>query len=275
MQYRVSELAAASRLSVDTIRFYQGRGLIPQPVKSGRYAIYGDEHLSKLRRIRDLLEQGFTLAQIRRVVAGVAGAAAESASSDPGADAQAAPPGTGVPTSPPPGQDHHLLEALVQENVGDRTLSRGELGAAAGVPDALISAALKAGLIEPVVIGGEERFTQADLEMAHAGLELLGAGLPLDQLLGLAVDHASNVETLSARAIDLFDDHVRKAGGDDDAITRAFQKLLPQVTRLVALHFQRTLVSRALERLSAREDAGALEEAVAKAQSARLEIRWR
>lgn len=272
MQYRVNELAEAALLSVDTIRFYQGRGLIPQPSKSGRYAIYDDDHLARLRRIRELLDQGFTLAQIRRVVA--EGPAEKTAlgsdGSQPDASKSASERATQAGDS-----DRQLLEALVQENVGDGTYSRSEIAAAAGVPDALISGALKAGLILPVVIDGEERFTQADLEMARAGLSLLGAGLPMDELLGLAVNHAENVEALASRAIDLFDDHVRKGGGDDDVITRTFRELLPQVTRLVALHFQRTVVSRALERLRASGDSDPLEEVIAETQAARLEIRWR
>ncbi|MDQ3981976.1 MAG: MerR family DNA-binding transcriptional regulator, partial [Actinomycetota bacterium] len=31
MRYRVDELAARAGVSVDTVRFYQARGLLPQP----------------------------------------------------------------------------------------------------------------------------------------------------------------------------------------------------------------------------------------------------
>ena len=40
MQYRVEELARAAGVSVDTIRFYQARRLLPAPRRAGRRAVY-------------------------------------------------------------------------------------------------------------------------------------------------------------------------------------------------------------------------------------------
>jgi len=114
--------------------------------------------------------------------------------------------------------------------------------------------------------------------MARAAFSILQAGLPLDELLSIAVDHARGVQAVAERAIDLFDRFVRRGGeapGQSDAITAAFQALLPTVTRLVALHFQRTLVSRALARLEGRGDSEALGAALAAVESARLEVAWR
>ncbi|MGH0030892.1 MAG: MerR family transcriptional regulator [Myxococcota bacterium] len=252
MEYRVEELARLSGVGVDTLRFYQGRGLLPAPRREGRVAWYDDRHLDRLRRIRSLQEQGFTLAQIRRVI-----------EDDDGA--YGAEP---------------LLAALVQEGVGERTLSAAELAAETGVPRVMVRAAVQAGLVEPLVVDGEERFSEADAEMARAGLALLEAGFPLTTLLQHAVGHARHVNDLCDAAIDLFDESVRKSGpteGDMPAITEVFRSLLPQVTRLVALHFQRTLVTRALNRLEGREELEALEAALAATESARLEVEvaWR
>ena len=58
-------------------------------------------------------------------------------------------------------------------------------------------------------------------------------------------------------------------------ISEAFRMLLPQATRLVALHFQRTLVNRAIERMRAKGEGAALESAIAALESSRLEIQWR
>ena len=60
-------------------------------------------------------------------------------------------------------------------------------------------------------------------------------------------------------------------------IAQAFRSLLPQITRLVALHFQRTLVNRALERLSTSEgeDKVNLERALEATRASRLEVEWR
>ena len=249
MNYRVEEIAARAGVRVDTIRFYQFRGLLPRPRREGRIALYDDGHLERLRRIRELVDQGFTLAQVKRLLERESEA-----------------------------EDRPLLEALVEEHVGERTFSRAELAAEAGIPEELIGAAEASGLVQPLQIEGEERFSAADREMAHAALRILNAGFPLNELLALAVQHARSVQEVSDRAIDLFDDHVRKRTaehGDTGEVTDAFRNLLPQLTRLVALHFQRTLVSRALHRLAGRGEDDDLRAALAATESASLEIAWR
>ena len=60
MEYRVEELSRAALVSVDTIRFYQSKRLLAPPRRTGRVAIYGDDHLERLREIRRLQERGFT-----------------------------------------------------------------------------------------------------------------------------------------------------------------------------------------------------------------------
>lgn len=256
MEYRVEDLASAAGVKVDTVRFYQGRGLLQAPRREGRVAVYGEPHLKQLRRVRQLLADGFTLAQIARLF---------EKESDEGRDRAEA--------------SDALLTALVRETVGERMLTRSELAAESQVPEALISATCAAGLIEPIRVSGEDRFTRADAEMARAGLDILGRGFPLQALLELAVDHARGVERVADAAIELFDEHVIDETGSDaaeaEAVAEAFRDLLPQVARLVALHFQRTLVNRALERLRNRGDYGALEKALSETQSAHLEVSWR
>ena len=39
MDYRVEALAAAAGISVDTLRFYQARGLLPSPRRVGRVVL--------------------------------------------------------------------------------------------------------------------------------------------------------------------------------------------------------------------------------------------
>jgi DNA-binding transcriptional MerR regulator len=254
MRYRVEELATAAGVGVDTVRFYQGRGLIPVPEREGRVAIYGDQHLTRLKKIRALLEQGFSLAQI--------GQLAESGAEAPEAGAA----------------QRALLEALMAESVGTRTYTPSEFAAETGLPEALLAAVRTTGLIQPIRLDGEERFTPSDVELARVGLVLLEAGLPMAELLAVASSHVRNTEELADAGIDLFDDHVRKAGAgarNDEATAEAFRTLLPQVTRLVALHFQRTLVNRALERLRRSGDDKALELALEATESARLEVEWR
>jgi DNA-binding transcriptional MerR regulator len=244
MEYRVEELAATAGVAVDTVRFYQSQRLLPPPTRRGRVVVYEDAHLDRLRRIRDLKRQRLTLEQIRRVL--------------------------DRPEQQP------LLSALVEESRGGQLFTRRELAAAAGVPEPLILAAESAGLLEPVVLDGEPRFSEADVEMARSGLRILEAGFPMQELLGLATRHRDHVVAMCESAIDLFDAHVRQRGDSQaESISSAFRALLPQVTILVARHFQRTLVARALERLEHADEREALEAAVAATESARLEVAWR
>ena len=70
MEYRIEQLAQAAGVAVDTIRFYQGKGLLSAPRREGRVTWYADEHLERLRRIRSLQQRGFTLTVIRRFLEG-------------------------------------------------------------------------------------------------------------------------------------------------------------------------------------------------------------
>jgi len=263
MDLRVAELADAAGVGVDTVRFYQARGLIAPPLRRGRFAIYTGGHLERIRRIRALLESGFSLAQIRRIL-------------EPDSLPAARGPRRRERTGPRAEESTSLLASLAERSVGDGTLSQQELASETGVPEALVGAAVRSGLLTPIEVHGELRFPRSDLDMLAAGLEILGEGLPLERLLELASEHATSIAALAERAIDLFDDHIRKPRGEDEtAVRRAFERLLPQATQIVALHFQRTVVARALARLRDKGDAGALEETLARARSGRLEVQWR
>ncbi len=251
MEYGIEDLAAAVDEKVDTIRFYQAKGLLPRPRRCGRSAVYNDEHVRVLRQIREYQTQGFSLALIRRLL-------------DEGETSTGA-----------------ALLAAVSRESGARSLTRAELAAESGVAEAILASLRAAGLLVPTRGDGEdERFSEADAQMAKAGLALLSQGFPLDQLLQLAMRHAREVESVCDNAIDLFDRHVRKVGSDgaDPAdVANTFRTLLPAVTTLVAVHFQRTLLHRALERLRAtqeNDELAAAVAAVADADHGRLEVRW-
>src|SRR5258708_18842638 len=70
MSYRVEELAALADLSVDTVRYYQAKDLLPAPTRSGRVALYTDVHVERLAEIRRLQGRGHSLAVIRRLLDG-------------------------------------------------------------------------------------------------------------------------------------------------------------------------------------------------------------
>jgi DNA-binding transcriptional MerR regulator len=67
-EYRVDDLARAAGTTVRNVRAYQDRGLLPPPRKQGRVGIYDDGHLARLRVISELLDRGYTLANIGEIL---------------------------------------------------------------------------------------------------------------------------------------------------------------------------------------------------------------
>lgn len=230
MRYRVDQIAARAGVSVDTVRFYQARGLLPQPERSGRVAWYSDEHLATLQRIRDLKDKGFTLASIRRLLAG---------------DLDAA--------------DEALVAAIEGPSAGapDGLLSLDELAERTGVSSALLQAIEREGLLVPRETDDGPAYTEDDAAAVAAGLQLLEAGLPLGELLALAREHDAAMRPVAERAVDLFvrfvRDPIRGATPSEEEaaarLTEAFAKMLPATGALVGSHFRRLLIAEAQARL--------------------------
>ena len=63
---QIKELAAATGVDTETIRFYERDGLLPVPARSdGNYRIYGDTHVQRLFFIRRCRSLDMTLEEIR------------------------------------------------------------------------------------------------------------------------------------------------------------------------------------------------------------------
>ncbi len=65
----IGKLAAAADVGVETVRFYQRRGLIETPRRIDGIRRYGAAELARLRFIRQAQTAGFTLEEIRRLLA--------------------------------------------------------------------------------------------------------------------------------------------------------------------------------------------------------------
>lgn len=59
-------LSECSGVPARTIRLYITKGLVPGPLRAGKNAAYGGEHLDRLRDIRKMQAEGLSLEQIRR-----------------------------------------------------------------------------------------------------------------------------------------------------------------------------------------------------------------
>jgi len=60
----IGSLAATADASVETVRYYQRRGLIAEPPRAGGIRRYGADDVRRLRFIRSAQSAGFTLDEI-------------------------------------------------------------------------------------------------------------------------------------------------------------------------------------------------------------------
>jgi DNA-binding transcriptional MerR regulator len=230
MEYRIEQLARTAGVAVDTIRFYQGKGLLDAPRRQGRVTWYGDSHLERLKRIKELQQQGFTLTVIQRFLAG------ELEPSD------------------------EALVAAVTRPAAPQTLTLAELAERSGVAGPLLMTLQQAGLLVPIEGGEEPLFPADDLQAIEAGMKLISAGVPLGALMELGKDHAAAVDRTARQAVDLFDQYVRERiqaeGGETEAAERkllqTFNELLEASGTLVRHHFERTLLRAAREHIEKR-----------------------
>jgi len=66
---RIGELASRAAMTVDAIRFYEKRGLLPKAQRStGHFRVYGPHDLERVRFIQQMQALGFSLREIRELV---------------------------------------------------------------------------------------------------------------------------------------------------------------------------------------------------------------
>lgn len=70
MSDTIGGLAKAAGVGVETVRYYQRRGLLPEPARPpGEVRRYGAADAKRLRFIRSAQAAGFTLAEIKELLA--------------------------------------------------------------------------------------------------------------------------------------------------------------------------------------------------------------
>ena len=147
--------------------------------------------------------------------------------------------------------DRALLDALD----GQGSLTIDELAEATGIPVALLDALVRQGLVSPAPDG---RFAAGDVETISAGMRLVEAGLPLDELLELARRTDEAMRPIAAMAVEVFSrfvrDSVEATASDETEASRrlvaALQSMLPATDRLVGGYFRRLLEAEARDRLA-------------------------
>lgn len=61
----IGKLAKASGVNVETIRFYERKGILKQPSKQGAFRYYPEEYITRIHFIKRSQELGFTLKETK------------------------------------------------------------------------------------------------------------------------------------------------------------------------------------------------------------------
>ena len=166
--WRIDDLAHEAAITVDTIRYYAREGLMPAPTPAGRHRLYGDRHLDRLRRIKELQERRFSLAAIRAIVE----------TNRPGIDDLFA--GSG------------------------RTFTLDELVERSGVPADLVEQLRGIDLLPDPTGFGRDAYDETDLQLLEAIAELRDIGMPPEVLVELGAIYVRNFKVLQREVLDMF-----------------------------------------------------------------------
>lgn len=219
----IDQLGARTGITVRTIRFYAGRGLLPPPTLRGRTGLYGPDHLARLEMVSELTALGFTLAAIENHLerlpetAGAAELALQRA----------------------------LLTPWVPEQIEE--VDRAELDRRAGRPllDEDLDALVGLGVVSR---GTDERLLLHGSATLGGGLAVLDSGLPVDVWRRAHALIEQHTTALAEDLMKVFQDDVlqpyRDRGRPADERTRlaeAFSQLKPVTVRGVVTAFGRAV----------------------------------
>jgi hypothetical protein len=208
--WRIDDLAHEAGITVDTIRYYAREGLMPAPTPAGRHRLYGDRHLDRLRRIRELQERRFSLAAIRAIVE----------TNRPGIDDLFA--GSG------------------------RTYTLDELVERSGVAADLVERLRGVDLLPDPAEFGRDAYDDTDLNLLEAVADLQQIGMPAEVLVELGAIYVRNFGVLQREVVDMFagkthpDWTLEKRTALQD-LSASTGRLVPAIDRVLNYVHQRTL----------------------------------
>jgi DNA-binding transcriptional MerR regulator len=236
----VDELAARVGVTVRNLRAYSARGLLPPPRMVGRTGYYGREHVARLLLVREMLAEGYSLAMIERTLA----------------------------TAPPTASSatlalHRALLAPWLPPEPEETTG-AELAARAGVPEdsALVDRLVGIGVVRRRDDGG---LTVLDPALLTAGLQVVGLGVPPDQLIAAQEVVNEHVREIARTYVQMFVDTGWRSFLEAGAPAEEFERMQATVARLQPVAAQALLAAFRIEM------AAAVESAVARALSQLLE----
>ena len=235
-EYRIDELARAAGTTVRNVRAYQDRGLLPPPRRQGRVGLYSEIHLARLRLLGQLLERGYTTANIRELL--VAWESGQNVADLLGLEAALAAPWSDERPS---------------------AMSAAELAAMFGddpPAPAGVERALELGILETDGPG----FVVRKPRVLRAGAELVGAGVPLAAALELGARLQRDIERIAEGFVELVDSYVFEPVGDPippgdvRRLTEIVRRLRPLAGEVVAAELAGAMERLVGEQLRARLD---------------------
>ncbi|WUC07634.1 MerR family transcriptional regulator [Nocardia sp. NBC_00565] len=179
VEYTIDELAREAGTTVRSLRVYAERGILPPPQVKGRTGFYGPDHLNRVQTISRLLDRGIKLNGIRELLE------AWDRGDDLGDILGVAEPG--APQSAAPSSGDTIAATELEEHYRE-------------VPNGL-ARVVSAGLYEPV---DAANYRIADPQLIRIFDQLLGAGIPVDDLLGELERLRADCDRIARRFIDLF-----------------------------------------------------------------------
>jgi DNA-binding transcriptional MerR regulator len=176
-EYRIDDLARQAGTTVRNVRAYQDRRLLTRPRIEGRVALYNDGHLARLKLIGQMLQRGFSLAQIEELLSAVA---------------------QGRDLAEVLGLEAQVLTAWSDEV--ELLLTQRELEERIGVPlsQRQLARAKAAGLVDRR--GG--KYSVRSPKLLAVAAELIAAGISLDTVLDLAASVGDATDTIAQFILD-------------------------------------------------------------------------
>jgi DNA-binding transcriptional MerR regulator len=218
MELTVDELASRTGVTVRTVRFYAGRGLLPPPRLRGRTGLYGPEHLARLELVRELQSLGLTLASIEKHL--------QKIPLDAPAEDLALQRALLSPWAPeqPEDLDRHELDRRAGRHLDDETIKRLE---ALGVVEQVSADAIR--VVSPALLG--------------ISAELAELPMPLDTLIASheAVDR--HTTALAAVLQQVFQDTVVRPYREGGRAPQERERLMEMAGKLKPLMIQSLVTS--------------------------------
>jgi DNA-binding transcriptional MerR regulator len=207
-EYRVEELAQKAGISVELVRSYQSRGLLPAPRHEGRVALYDRRHLERLRRIKDLKAKGWSIRSIGEVL------------DEP----------TNAPTPIRATEDSFPIETLAQRTT---------------VPPAVLRSWVASGLLRPRAgqfTDADVRAVASLLDLIGTGVPMEEFMAVADVQLAAVERVAEGTFDLFLRYLRApLLEQTRSSRAEAEALAGGFRRLLDAVSELLTYNFQRTI----------------------------------